>query len=239
MRADGSQATQKHVASVREERRRWHSIEREQEGVIESRTGRSEDSPECTMNISTSTVVTRRRGGKAHQPEDEENAAELKLGPEFQLEQVDHHGDVSKLITLNLSEARILIRAALKERMEMISKLNGVEIDTSDPSGEPDDDQLAKLSTAPGANEILRKTLDHLSMFSRFKDVETCTAVETLLKSEENSILHPFEIAQLGSLSCEDIDEAITLIPSLNDKKDQLDLQRNLDELNRLESNFA
>jgi DNA-directed RNA polymerase II subunit RPB4 len=191
------------------------------------------------MNISTSTVVTRRRGGKAHQPEDEENAAELKLGPEFQLDQVDHHGNVSKLITLNLSEARILIRAALKERMDMISKLNGIEIDNTDESGEPDDDQLAKLSTAPGANEILRKTLDHLSMFSRFKDVETCTAVENLLKSDENSILNPFEIAQLGSLSCEDIDEATTLIPSLNDKKDQIDLQRILNELNRLESNFS
>lgn len=195
------------------------------------------------MNISTSTVVTRRRGGKAHQPEDEENASELKLGPEFQLDQVDHSGNTSKLITLNLSEARILIRAALKERMEMISKLNGVEFDHSksndNENNEPDDDQLAKLSTAPGANEILRKTLDHLSMFSRFKDVETCTAVETLLKSEENSVLHPFEIAQLGSLSCEDIDEATTLIPSLNDKKDQIDLQRILNELNRLESNFS
>lgn len=190
------------------------------------------------MNISTSAVVTRRRGGKASQPEDEENAAELKLGPEFQMEQVDHNGNVSKLITLNLSEARLLIRAALKERMEMISKMNGLTIDT-DLTGEPDDDQLAKLSTAPGANEILRKCLDHLSTFSRFKDVETCTAVETLLKSEELSILHPFETAQLGSLSCEDIDEATTLIPSLNDKKDQIDLQRILDELNRLESNLA
>lgn len=191
------------------------------------------------MNVSTSAVVTRRRGGRAHQPEDEENASELKLGPEFQLEQVDHNGNSSKLITLNLSEARILIREVLKERMEMVSKLNGIEIDTSDPSVEPDDDQLAKLSTAPGANEILRKTLDHLAMFSRFKDAETCTAVETLLKNEENSILHPFEIAQLGSLSCEDVDEAVTLIPSLNDKKDDIDLQRILDELNRMESNYS
>lgn len=194
---------------------------------------------QSVMNVSTSSVVTRRRGGKASQPEDEENASELKLGPEFQLEQVDHRGNVSKLITLNLSEARILIRTALKERMEMISKLNGVEMESLDAAGEPDDDQLAKLSTAPGANEILRKTLDHLSTFARFKDVETCTAVETLLKSDENAGLHPFEVAQLGSLSCEDIDEATTLIPSLNDKKDDIDLQRILDELNRLESNYA
>ncbi|GMM43524.1 DNA-directed RNA polymerase II subunit [Pichia kluyveri] len=191
------------------------------------------------MNLSTSAVVVRRRGGKANQPEDEENASELKLGPEFQLEQVDALGNESKLVALNLSEARILIRTELKERAELISKINGTNIDFLNAPGEPEDEQLAKLSTAPGANEILRKTLEYLSTFSRFKDVETCTAVETLLKSEENSILHPFEISQLGSLSCEDIDEATTLIPSLVDKKDKIDLQRILDELNRLESNYA
>lgn len=191
------------------------------------------------MNLSTSAVVVRRRGGKANQPEDEENASELKLGPEFQLEQVDALGNESKLVALNLSEARILIRTELKERAELISKINGTNTDFLNAPGEPEDEQLAKLSTAPGANEILRKTLEYLSTFSRFKDVETCTAVETLLKSEENSILHPFEISQLGSLSCEDIDEATTLIPSLVDKKDKIDLQRILDELNRLESNYA
>ncbi|AWU74647.1 hypothetical protein CAS74_004879 [Pichia kudriavzevii] len=191
------------------------------------------------MNLSTSSVITRRRGGKASQPEDEENASELKLGPEFQLEQIGHDGEVHKLIALNLSEARILIRTALKERAETMSKYTGVEIEGLDGSGEPEDEQLAKLTAAPAANEILRKTLEHLALFARFKDVETCAAVESLLKSEENSILHPFEIAQLGSLSCEDIDEATTLIPSLNDKKDKIDLQRILDELNRLESNYA
>ncbi|QPG72767.1 hypothetical protein FOA43_000068 [Brettanomyces nanus] len=194
------------------------------------------------MNISTSAGVKRRRGGRSSQPEDEVNASELKLGPEFQLDQLDNHGNHTKLIALNLSEARILVRAALKERMEMIQGFNGtnetMDKDKLMADGEPDDETLARLATAPGANEVLRKTLEYLSMFSRFKDAETCTAAETLLKSEENSGLHPFEVAQLGSLASEDIDEAVTLIPSLNEKKDEIDLQRILDELNRLETNF-
>ncbi|OWB66648.1 hypothetical protein B5S30_g1991 [[Candida] boidinii] len=187
------------------------------------------------MNVSTSTVAARRR--RARQGEDEENASELKLGPEFQLEQVDHSGQPQQLITLNISEARILIRTALRERMEMIQSLNGK--DPEELSGaDIDDETLAKMATAPGANEILRKTLSYLSSFARFKDDETCTAAEALLKSSDNSILHPFEVAELGSLACEDVDEATTLIPSLNEKKDQIDLQRILDELNRLETNY-
>ncbi len=191
------------------------------------------------MNISTGAEVQRRRGGQTNRPEDDINAAELKLGPEFQLDQTDNHGNHTKLITLNLSEARILIRAALKERMEMFQTLKGTDTkDKINGESDPDDEALARMATAPGANEVLSKTLKYLSTFSRFKDAETCTAAEALLKSEDNSILHPFEIAQLGSLACEDTDEAITLISSLNEKKDQIDLDRILEELNRLETNF-
>ncbi|KAG7813585.1 hypothetical protein KL921_001131 [Ogataea angusta] len=189
------------------------------------------------MNISTSTVASRRRRARSALQEDEENAAELKLGPEFQLEQIDNYGNETKLVALNVSEARILIRAALQERMAMVQKLGGQDLGFATEN--PDDETLARMATAPGANEVLRKTLDYLSTFARFKDAETCTAVEALLKSSENSVLHPFEAAQLGSLACEDIDEAVTLIPSLNEKKDEVDLQRILDELNRLEANYS
>lgn len=48
--------------------------------------------------------------------------------------------------------------------------------------------------------------------------------------------LHPFEIAQLGSLSCVEADEAKTLIPSLNKKLHDNDLERILSELNELET---
>lgn len=190
------------------------------------------------MNVSTSAAVTRRRGGQASQPEDDENAALLNLGPEFQLDQVDYQGNHAPLTTLNLSEARILLCTALRERQSMIEKLTGVQV-VPNAQGELDDEMLAKLCTAPGANEMLNKTLTHLAKFARFGDAESCAAVENLLTSEENSVLHPFEVAQLGSLACGDVDEAITLIPSLNEKRDQVDLQRILDEVNRLETNYA
>lgn len=48
--------------------------------------------------------------------------------------------------------------------------------------------------------------------------------------------LHPFEIAQLASLSCVEADEAKTLIPSLNKKLHDADLERILSELNELET---
>ena len=39
----------------------------------------------------------------------------IKLGPEFQLNQITNDGEEQQLIALNLSEARLLIRAALKK----------------------------------------------------------------------------------------------------------------------------
>ncbi|ODV95658.1 hypothetical protein PACTADRAFT_50355 [Pachysolen tannophilus NRRL Y-2460] len=205
------------------------------------------------MNISTSTFGTRRRRRASQTIDDEENAAELKLGPEFQIDQMDHQGNHQKLITLNLSEARILIREALKVRRRQMRKDRGepefngqgqggengnnqdgvgnIDIDDDDD----DDETLANVALAPSANEVLRKTMDYLSTFSRFKDDQTVGAVESLLKGPENKDLHPFEIAQLGSLDLEESEEALSLIPSLNNKKSKRELQTILDELHRLE----
>lgn len=43
--------------------------------------------------------------------------------------------------------------------------------------------------------------------------------------------MHPFEIAQLGSLGCDDADEAKTLIPSLANKRTDEELQDLLDHV--------
>ncbi|GMM32587.1 DNA-directed RNA polymerase II subunit [Martiniozyma asiatica (nom. inval.)] len=203
------------------------------------------------MNISTSSVPIRRRGGRSTLPIDEENASSLMLGPEFQLSTPaptpEDPNNVNELITLNLSEARILIRAALKERCNMLGM---DQASVNKPVDEWADDELAKLSTAPGANEVLNKTLEHLNKFSRFRDAETCATADALLRGDgginydadaddAEKGLHPFERAQLGSLSCEDVDEAVTLIPSLQAKQNEINLQRVLDELNRLETNYA
>lgn len=48
--------------------------------------------------------------------EEEENAATLQLGQEFQLKQINHQGEEEELIALNLSEARLVIKEALVER---------------------------------------------------------------------------------------------------------------------------
>lgn len=55
--------------------------------------------------------------------------------------------------------------------------------------------------------------------------------MEHLLKSGDNADLHPFEIAQLGSLACDEADEVKTLIPSLANKKSDEELQVLLDHV--------
>ncbi|ONH66256.1 DNA-directed RNA polymerase II subunit RPB4 [Cyberlindnera fabianii] len=61
---------------------------------------------------------------------------------------------------------------------------------------------------------------------------------QNVLKAPENGNLHPFEIAQLGSLACDDVDEAKTLIPSLVGKKTDEELQSILNQLSRLETPY-
>ncbi|CAL9736198.1 DNA-directed RNA polymerase II subunit Rpb4p [Monosporozyma servazzii] len=87
--------------------------------------------------------------------------------------------------------------------------------------------------TTTGNNKDLKNTMEYLTNFSRFRDQETVGAVIQLLKSTG---LHPFEIAQLGSLACDTADEAKTLIPSLNNKISDDELERILKELSNLET---
>lgn len=87
--------------------------------------------------------------------------------------------------------------------------------------------------TTGSNNKDLKNTMEYLTNFSRFRDQETVSAVIQLLKSVG---LHPFEVAQLGSLACDTADEAKTLIPSLNNKISDDDLERILKELSNLET---
>ncbi|KKA25536.1 tRNA (guanine(37)-N1)-methyltransferase [Rasamsonia emersonii CBS 393.64] len=75
-------------------------------------------------------------------------------------------------------------------------------------------------------------TLDYLEVFSRFKDEENIKAVERLLNSHTE--LEMFERSQLGSLCCDNAEEAKSLIPSLQNKISDADLQELLDELTKL-----
>lgn len=195
------------------------------------------------MNVSTSTAGVRRRTARGSQ-DVEENAATLNLGPEFDVRQQGHDGEVSDLIALNLSEARILIRSALKMRKRVMTPAGefrdtgDMDLDDLDDGNDDDNNEIAKAAIAVGANEVLKKTLDYLSVFARFRDTETVAAAEQLLKAPENSDLHPFETAQLGSLACDDVDEAKTLVPSLVNKKTDEELQNILNQLSRLETPY-
>lgn len=105
---------------------------------------------------------------------------------------------------------------------------------------------------------MLNTTLNYLDHFARFTQKENVEAVERLLSAHKD--LEKFERAQLGtrilpalsfltlarrvlltpsvtgSLCCENADEAKTLIPSLQDKIKDDDLQYLLDEISKLQN---
>lgn len=114
-------------------------------------------------------------------------------------------GEFENVPSLTLSEARLIINTILKTRQE-----KGVEIQITD---------------------TLSKTQDYLEVFARFKEKENIEAVERLLFSVD---LKPFERSQLGSLCCDNAEEAKSLIPSLQDRISDDDLQEILDELTKL-----
>jgi DNA-directed RNA polymerase II subunit RPB4 len=89
------------------------------------------------MNISTSTIQQRRRRPNQGVGE-EEDAAKLQLGPEFDIKQITHDGVETPLITLNLSETRLLINAALKQRRKEAS--GGAYDETLENNDDEDED---------------------------------------------------------------------------------------------------
>ena len=110
---------------------------------------------------------------------DLEAGAVLKLG-EFQNE-----------VTLNLSEARIILQKTLETR----AKTNGQVEET----------------------EVTVKTKDYLEIFAVFKDLAEAQQVEGIVNSYGEN-LEKFEKSQLGSLVPTCSDEAKALIPSLEKK---------------------
>jgi len=143
---------------------------------------------------------------------DEEAGATLNLG-EFQ-----------EVPSLNMSEARTIINAVITRRRTTKNKL--------------------------GESETLLKTQEYLELFARFKQQEHVQAVEQLLTSRQE--LDRFEKSQLGtvpsmsvleiiltrsytgSLCPDTAEEAKTLVPSLEGKISDDDLQELLDQMMRL-----
>ncbi|EOD50056.1 polymerase ii polypeptide d [Neofusicoccum parvum] len=115
-------------------------------------------------------------------------------------------GEFQNVTTLTLSEARLIIDAIVEHRKKHKIALN--------------------------ETETLTKMRAYLDVFSRFKDREDCDSIDNLLRTRND--LAGFERSQLGTLCCETADEAKTLIPSLQDKISDVDLQQLLTEISRL-----
>ncbi|KEY68479.1 hypothetical protein S40285_01036 [Stachybotrys chlorohalonatus IBT 40285] len=117
-------------------------------------------------------------------------------------------GEFQNVDTLTLSEAALVLNALVAKRRNDRKNVN--------------------------ETEMLNQTLNYLDHFSRFTQKENVEAVERLLSAHKD--LAKFERAQLGSLCCENADEAKTLIPSLADKIKDEDLQELLDEIMKLQN---
>ncbi|KAI5809134.1 HRDC-like protein [Peziza echinospora] len=89
---------------------------------------------------------------------------------------------------------------------------------------------LPKKDSERGA--VVNQTQEYLEVFARFKNRESVEAVDRLLMSQAD--LKPFEKAQLGSLCCDTAEEAKTLIPSLEHKKTDSELDDLLNEITKL-----
>ncbi|PHH61843.1 hypothetical protein CDD81_7771 [Ophiocordyceps australis] len=117
-------------------------------------------------------------------------------------------GEFQEVDTLTLSEASLVLNALVAKRRNDRKNMN--------------------------ETEMLHQTLGYLEHFARFTQKENVEAVERLLSSHKT--LAKFERAQLGSLCCENADEAKTLIPSIADKISDDDLQELLDEMSKLQT---
>ncbi|MEE6523921.1 hypothetical protein FKM82_023044 [Ascaphus truei] len=77
-------------------------------------------------------------------------------------------------------------------------------------------------------SEVFMKTLNYTARFSRFKNRETIASVRSLLLQKK---LHRFELACLANLCPETADEAKALIPSLEGRFEEEELQQILDDI--------
>ncbi|KAK2176169.1 hypothetical protein NP493_677g00046 [Ridgeia piscesae] len=76
--------------------------------------------------------------------------------------------------------------------------------------------------------EVFVKTLNYTSRFTKFKNKETIGAVRSLLMQKK---LHKFELASLANLCPETAEEAKALIPSLEGRFEDDEMQQILDDI--------
>ncbi|KAL9228278.1 hypothetical protein vseg_003874 [Gypsophila vaccaria] len=112
--------------------------------------------------------------------EEEENAAELKLGSDFMKEKCLMNGEVALI---------------LERRLEQMQQLSEDAIN--------------------GMPQVFEKSLHYVKKFSRYKNPDAVRQVREILTRHQ---LAEFELAVLGNLCPETVEEAISMVPSLKDK---------------------
>ncbi|GMR35612.1 hypothetical protein PMAYCL1PPCAC_05807, partial [Pristionchus mayeri] len=78
-------------------------------------------------------------------------------------------------------------------------------------------------------SEVFVKTLNYARRLSRFKNRETIRAVRAVFAAKNN--IHKFEVAQIANLCPETAEEAKALIPSLESKIEDDELEEILKDL--------
>ena len=76
-------------------------------------------------------------------------------------------------------------------------------------------------------SKVFSKTLSYSQRFSKYKNRETIAAIRLLLQKK----FHKFELAAVANLTPETAEEAKSLIPSLEDRIADEDLQQILDDI--------
>jgi len=83
-------------------------------------------------------------------------------------------------------------------------------------------------------SEVFFKTLDYTRRLSKFKSRETIRSVRGIFSGKHN--LHKFEVAQIANLCPETAEEAKALIPSLESKMEDDELEELLKDLHAKKS---
>uniref|UniRef100_A0A915Q6A9 RNA polymerase Rpb4/RPC9 core domain-containing protein n=1 Tax=Setaria digitata TaxID=48799 RepID=A0A915Q6A9_9BILA len=160
-----------------------------------------------------------RRIMPGNQPDDatDEDATELKFPKEF--EQAD---------TLLTSEVYLLLEHRRQQSEQKVRLFDQVKNSRIPQDHSNNIEEIHSQEEIDEMSDVFVKTLNYTRRMARFKNRETIRAVRTLLATKP---LHKFEVAQIANLCPETSEEAKALIPSLENKMEDDELDEVLKDL--------
>ncbi|KAF2480479.1 HRDC-like protein [Neohortaea acidophila] len=135
-------------------------------------------------------------------------------------------GDEETTTVLRLGEFEGVPCLSLSEAHTIIQKLKTSRSQTDEQGNKP----------VPMPNtDVYNKTEAYLETFVRFKTEQSASQVEAVSqKLVQEGLITSFERAQLATLCCDTVEEARTLIPSLEGKVSDDELQQTLDDISKM-----